>query len=266
MAKRKASATAGREISATDGIYLRRRNRQGRSGEALRNRTADDDGAHRYFDASASRPSGLPLLRAVRAWLHHEVLFLKPQLNLPAALATRKVTVRPHSVVHSLVFDPTSRKVTGVRVIDGQTHETMEFKAKVVFLCASAFESTRILLHSTSSEFPSGLGNSSGELGRNVMDHVMGGGASAEIPGHEDKMPQGRRPNGIYVPRFRNVKEKHAEFLRGYGFQGGASRDDWGRGRNSPGSELISRMRSGNPDPGDLIFTDLASACQTAKM
>ena len=174
--------------------------------------------------------------------------------TLPAALATRKLTVRPHSVVHSLVFDPASRKVTGVRVIDGQTHATMEFKAKVVFLCASAFESTRILLHSTSTEFPNGLGNSSGELGRNVMDHVMGGGASAEIPGHEDKMPQGRRPNGIYIPRFRNVKEKRAEFLRGYGFQGGASRDDWGRGLELAGFGADFKNALRKPGPWRFDF------------
>jgi len=174
--------------------------------------------------------------------------------TLPAALATRNVTVRPHSVVHSLIFDPARRKVTGVRVIDGQTHETMEFKAKVVFLCASAFESTRILLHSTSSEFPNGLGNSSGELGRNVMDHVMGGGASAEIPGNEDKMPQGRRPNGIYVPRFRNVKEKRAEFLRGYGFQGGASRDDWGRGLELAGFGTDFKNALRKPGPWRFDF------------
>jgi choline dehydrogenase-like flavoprotein len=169
--------------------------------------------------------------------------------TLPAAQATGKLTVRPHSVVHGVVFDPATRKVSGVQVIDGQTHQAMEFKAKVVFLCASALESTRILLHSTSTEFPNGLANSSGELGRNVMDHVMEGGASGVIPGHEDKMPQGRRPNGIYVPRFRNVKSKHPEFLRGYGFQGGAGRDDWARGLEMGGfgAEFKHALRQPGP-------------------
>ena len=169
--------------------------------------------------------------------------------TLPAAQATGKLTVRPHSVVHGLTFDPATRKVSGVQVIDGQTHQAMEFKAKVIFLCASALESTRIMLHSTSTEFPNGLGNSSGELGRNVMDHVMGGGATGVIPGHEDKLPQGRRPNGIYVPRFRNVKSKHPEFVRGYGFQGGASRDDWARGLEMGGfgAEFKHSLRQPGP-------------------
>ena len=169
--------------------------------------------------------------------------------TLPAAHATGKLTVRPHSVVHGVVFDPATRKVSGVQVIDGQTHQAMEFKAKVIFLCASALESTRILLHSTSTEFPNGLANSSGELGRNVMDHVMGGGATGVIPGHEDKLPQGRRPNGIYMPRFRNVKSKHPEFQRGYGFQGGAGREDWARGLEMGGfgAEFKHTLRQPGP-------------------
>lgn len=169
--------------------------------------------------------------------------------TLPAAQATGKLTVRPHSVVHSLTFDPKTRRVSGVQVIDGQTKETVEFKAKVVFLCASALESTRILLNSKSTDFPNGLANSSGQLGRNVMDHVMGGGASGIIAGHEDKMPQGRRPNGIYMPRFRNVKEKHPEFLRGYGFQGGAERDGWTRGMEMAGfgAEFKHALRQPGP-------------------
>jgi choline dehydrogenase-like flavoprotein len=149
--------------------------------------------------------------------------------TLPAARKTGKMTLRPHSVVHSVVFSPQTRTVTGVRVIDGKSKEALEFQGKVVFLCASALESARILLNSTSTEFPDGLANSSGQLGRNLMDHVMGGGAKAEIPGHEDRTQQGRRPNGIYVPRFRNVKQRHPDFLRGYGFQGGGYRKDWQR-------------------------------------
>jgi choline dehydrogenase-like flavoprotein len=155
--------------------------------------------------------------------------------TLPAAQKTGKLTLRPHSVVHSLIFDPNSRKVTGVHVIDGQTRKTIEFHGKVMFLCASAMESARILLNSSSTEFPSGLANSSGQVGRNLMDHVMGGGAKGEIPGHEDRTQEGRRPNGIYVPHFQNVKRKHANFLRGYGFQGGGARKDWQRGMETPG-------------------------------
>lgn len=174
--------------------------------------------------------------------------------TLPAAQATGKLTVRPFSVVRGLTFDTSTRRVTGVQVIDSQSKEAIEFKAKIVFLCASALESTRILLHSTSAEFPKGLCNSSGELGRNVMDHVMGGGASAIIPGNEDKLPQGRRPNGIYVPRFRNVKDKQTEFLRGYGFQGGGTRDDWSRGIELAGFGADFKQALKQPGPWRFDF------------
>jgi len=155
--------------------------------------------------------------------------------TLPAAMKTGKLTLRPYSVVHSLIFDPSSRRVTGVRVIDGQSKKALEFHARIVFVCAATLESTRILLNSTTPEFPNGLANSSGELGHNLMDHHMGSGASGTMPGHLDKMPFGNRPNGIYVPRFRNVKTKHKDFVRGYGYQGGGSRDGWQRGTTSAG-------------------------------
>ncbi len=174
--------------------------------------------------------------------------------TLPAALATGKVTVRPFSVVHSLIFDSQTRKVSGVRVIDGQTHQAVEFKGRIVFLNASTLESTRILLNSATPEFSTGLANSSGELGHNLMDHCMGGGASGIIPGHEDRMPLGNRPNGIYVPRFRNVKQKHPDFLRGYGFQGGASRENWGRGSDIPGFGADFKRKISRPGPWMMDF------------
>jgi choline dehydrogenase-like flavoprotein len=155
--------------------------------------------------------------------------------TLPAALKTGRLTIRPYSVVHSLILDPKTRRVSGVRVIDGQTKNALEFKARVFFVCASTLESARILLNSGTAEFPNGLANSSGELGHNLMDHHMGAGASGTMPGHEDKMPFGNRPNGIYIPRFRNVKTKQKDFIRGYGYQGGGSRDGWTRGMSMVG-------------------------------
>jgi len=175
--------------------------------------------------------------------------------TLPAALATGRLTVRPFSVVHSLIVDPKNNKrVEGVRVIDAQTRETLEFRAKVVFLCASTIESARLLLNSATPEFPNGLANSSGELGHNLMDHVMGAGAYGTIPGNEDRTTIGNRPNGIYVPRFRNVKQKHPDFVRGYGFQGGGSRDGWGRGTRETGigAEFKHSLRS--PGPWGMSF------------
>ena len=155
--------------------------------------------------------------------------------TLPAAEKTGRLTIRPYSVVHSLIFDSGARRISGVRVIDAQSKDALEFKARVFFLCASTLESTRILLNSATPEFPDGLANSSGELGHNLMDHHMGAGASGMMPGHEDTMPFGNRPNGIYIPRFRNVKTKQKDFLRGYGYQGGGAREGWTRGLHMPG-------------------------------
>jgi len=156
--------------------------------------------------------------------------FSSVNATLPAAQKTGRMTLRPYSVVHSLSFDAKTRRVTGIRVIDAKTRATMEFRAKLIFLCASTLESARILFNSSTPEFANGLANSSGELGHNIMDHVKGGGATATIPGVEARHQAGKRPNGIYIPRFRNVKAKQNGFIRGYGLQGGGGRDGWQRG------------------------------------
>jgi choline dehydrogenase-like flavoprotein len=164
------------------------------------------------------------------------------------------MTLRPHSVVHSLIFDSKSRRVTGVRVIDGQTRQSLEFSARIVFLCASSLESARLLLNSSTQEFSNGLANSSGELGRNVMDHIKHGGAYGTLPqlnGHNDR---GRRPNGIYMPRFRNVKQKHPGFLRGYGFQGGGDQGDWQRGASQAGFGAAFKHEMAQPGPWRFEF------------
>jgi choline dehydrogenase-like flavoprotein len=173
--------------------------------------------------------------------------------TLPAAERTGRLTLRPFSVVHSLSFDSKTRRATGVRVIDAQTRASLEFRGKLIFLCASALESVRILLNSSTTEFPNGLANSSGELGHNLMDHIKGGGAVATIPGNEDRIVLGRRPNGIYLPRFRNVKRKDADFLRGYGFQGSGERESWERGitQTAFGADFKNSLRK----PGPWRFT-----------
>jgi choline dehydrogenase-like flavoprotein len=155
--------------------------------------------------------------------------------TLPAANKTGNLTLRPNSVVAEVLYDGKSSRLRGVRVIDGNTFKDIEFTAKVVFLCASAIESVRLLLNSKSARFPDGLGNSSGTLGRYVMDHHYGSGAGGTVPGFTDKKTFGRRPNGIYIARFRNVKTQHPDFLRGYGMQGGSGRNGWGRGSSMPG-------------------------------
>lgn len=174
--------------------------------------------------------------------------------TLPAAEKTGRMTLRPYSAAHSVIFDRATRKAAGVRVIDTQTKAALEFRAKVVFLCASTLESARILLNSATPEFPNGLANSSGELGHNLMDHITAGGATALIPGNEDKLELGRRPNGIYMPRFRNVKSKHKDFVRGYGFQGGAHREGWNRGIVQTGFGADFKKALSRPGPWHFLF------------
>lgn len=148
--------------------------------------------------------------------------------TLPAAEATGNMTLRPDSIVHEVMYDPNTKKATGVKVIDRVTKEEFEFKAKVIFLCASAIASTSILMQSKSDRFENGLGNDSGELGHNVMDHHFQVGARGKVDGYNDKYYKGRKPNGIYVPRFRNVgNNTMKDFTRGYGYQGGATRGDY---------------------------------------
>src|SRR5215469_4147785 len=174
--------------------------------------------------------------------------------TLPAAEKTGRLTMRPYSVVHSLIFDSQTRRVTGVRVVDSQTKKALEFQAKIIFVCGSTLESTRILLNSATPEFPDGLGNSSGQLGKNLMDHIMAGGARGTIPGFTDRIQTGRRPNGIYVPRFRNVKTKEKNFLRGYGFQGGAERAGWDRGILAAGFGANFKNSLKQPGPWIMRF------------
>lgn len=148
--------------------------------------------------------------------------------TLPAAEATGNMTLRTDAIVHEVMYDPNTKKATGVKIIDRETKEEFQFKAKVIFLCASTVASTSILMQSKSDRFENGLGNDSGELGHNIMDHHFQVGARGKIDGYDDKYYKGRRPNGIYIPRFRNIGDnKMKDFTRGYGYQGGASRTNY---------------------------------------
>lgn len=152
--------------------------------------------------------------------------------TLPAAAATGNLTLRPFSIVNQLIYDRDRKRATGVRVIDAETHEVIEFHAKIIFSCASAVASTFILLNSISDRFPQGFGNDSGELGRNLMDHHFKVGATGMSEEFGDRYYRGNRPNGIYIPRFRNVSKESTrkDYVRGFGYQGSASRVDWTRG------------------------------------
>jgi choline dehydrogenase-like flavoprotein len=147
--------------------------------------------------------------------------------TLPAAEKTGNMTLRANSIVYELIYDEKKGKATGVKVLDAETGAQEEFYARVIFLCASTFGSTFIMMNSISNRFPNGFGNDSGELGCNIMDHHLNVGAAAEVEGHEDQYYYGRRANGFYIPRYQNLGKNDRDYLRGFGYQGGASRQGW---------------------------------------
>jgi choline dehydrogenase-like flavoprotein len=148
--------------------------------------------------------------------------------TLPAAFETKKLTLRPHSLVNKVIYDEQKGRAVGVEITDTETNEVMEFYSKIIFLNAATVGTAFILLNSISNRFPNGLGNGSDQVGRNLMDHHKQAGATAEVEGFEDKYYAGRRPTGLYIPRFRNIREKRTDYIRGFGYQGGASRGGWG--------------------------------------
>ncbi|SEL04798.1 GMC oxidoreductase [Parapedobacter koreensis] len=147
--------------------------------------------------------------------------------TLPAAVATGNLTLRPFSIVTKILYDKDTKKAKGVEILDAETNQTYEYFAKIVFVCASAFNSTWVLMNSATDIWPEGLGSSSGELGHNAMDHHFRCGASGRVEGYEDKYYYGRRANGLYIPRFRNVGDDKRDYVRGFGYQGSASRGRW---------------------------------------
>lgn len=152
--------------------------------------------------------------------------FSSNAVTLPAANATGNLTIRPWSIAQSIIYDEQKGKATGVRIIDAETGEWMEYHAKIIFCNASTLSTTQILMNSTSNRFENGMGNDSGELGHNLMDHTYRIGAMGTVDGFEDSYYSGRRPNGIYIPRYVNLdKESQSDkFVRGFGFQGGGGR------------------------------------------
>lgn len=165
---------------------------------------------------------------------------------IPWAMKTGNLTLRPHSVVHSIIFDEAANKATGVQIIDAETGETTEYFADIIFVNAGTLNSNLILLNSTSGRFPNGLGNDSGLLGKYVAFHNYRGRIRAIYEGHTDFTTDGRKPNSMYVPRFRNVYKQETDFLRGYaaGFGTGPIRsmnqDGWG-------DELRANLLQTNP-------------------
>ena len=169
--------------------------------------------------------------------------------TLPAAAATGNMTLRPDSIVSEIIFDNKTQRASGVRVIDSVTHDVREYFAKIIFVNGATLASTQILLNSTSERFPNGLGNDSGELGHNLMDHHNNVGAYGDTDLFADTYYYGRRPNGIYIPRFRNVSTQRPDYVRGFGYQGNSSRAEWERGTESEniGADLKAELQQPGP-------------------
>ena len=164
--------------------------------------------------------------------------FSSNSATLPAAKKTGNLTMISDAIVHSILYDQTKNKARGVRVIDAVTLEVTEYDANLIFCCASTLATAQILLNSVSSRFPNGLGNDSGELGHNLMDHHYRCGAKGDHEGYTNEYYKGRKPTGLFIPRFVNLDEKtkNKNFIRGYDYQGsGAARSNWSRGINEPG-------------------------------
>ncbi|HLK28778.1 MAG TPA: GMC family oxidoreductase [Puia sp.] len=172
-------------------------------------------------------------------------------VTLPSAKATGNLTLRPFSIVVDVIYDKERKKAKGIRIIDAETMKTEEFYAKIIFLNASTIGTTSILLNSKSDAHPNGLGNSSDQVGRNLMDHHYHVGASATYDGFKDSYTYGRRANGIYVPRFRNISDstKQKDYLRGFGYQGGAY-----RGKVSELEGIGESLKEQLTEPGDWGF------------
>ncbi len=173
-----------------------------------------------------------------KCWLGcpYGAYFSTQSSTLPAAKATGNLSIEVNKIVTRILYDKDKKKATGVEVLDAINNQTYEFKSKIVFVCASAFNSTWVLMNSATDIWPDGLGSASGQLGHNVMDHHFRCGAGGTVEGYEEYIEYGSRTTGIYIPRFRNVYNDKRNYLRGFGYQGGA-----GRGRGVEVAELLGK-------------------------
>src|SRR5690606_18677971 len=148
--------------------------------------------------------------------------------TLPAAAATGNLTLRPFSIVTKIIYNDETSRATGVRIVDTLTNEVIDYCAKIIFINASTIATAALLLNSKSTRFPDGLGNDSGQVGHNLMDHHSSAGAYGIFDGYQDKYYKGRRPCGFLIPRYRNLNgSKKVDFVRGYNLQGHGERQEW---------------------------------------
>jgi choline dehydrogenase-like flavoprotein len=184
--------------------------------------------------------------------------FSSNSATLPAAAATGNLTLRPDSVAHSLIYDQETQLATGVRVIDATTGEATEFFARVIFVNAGTINTTLLLLNSVSDRFPNGLGNDSGQVGRNLMNHNYRASLSATHDGFRDQYYFGRRPTGTLIPRFRNMgSDRQAEFLRGYAFAVFTYRDRGNLGAGDPPFGAVFKKKSAEVGPWRVAMVSM---------
>ncbi|MGD8341100.1 MAG: GMC family oxidoreductase [Gammaproteobacteria bacterium] len=177
--------------------------------------------------------------------------------TLPAAMATGRTTLKPFSIVTEILYDEDRQRATGVRVLDAVTEQWTEYTARIVFLCASALNSTWLLMQSAQGVWPGGLGSSSGELGHNLMDHHFRVGAEGDLEeaSLDDQYYYGRRPCGFYIPRFRNLPGDRRDYLRGFGYQGSAGRQGWQRAVGELGIGGDFKDAMAEPGPWEIGAT-----------
>jgi len=169
--------------------------------------------------------------------------------TLPAARRTNNLTIFTDSIAHSVEYDKENKRASGINVVNSKTNEFSRLNARIIFLCASTLGTTQIMLNSKSESFPNGIANSSGVLGHYLMDHIFESGANGVYPGFQDKYFKGRRPNGIYIPRYHNIGNNDDRFLRGFGFQGGGKRPGWKRGNSIKGIGVDLKEQLKKPGP-----------------
>ncbi len=175
--------------------------------------------------------------------------FSSNSATLPAARNTGNLTMMTDTAVHSVDYDPATGRATGVKTINTKTKAGGTVTARIVFLNAGTIPTTMILLNSKSESFKNGLANSSGQLGHNLMDHIIGGRGFGVLPGFEDRHHYGRRPNGFYIPRFRNHTEDGEGFIRGFGYQGRVYRGQWHSSAFGPGVGKDYKAKNQTPGP-----------------
>lgn len=221
------------------------------------------DGRRRIIPARTANltqalPGRAPCQYRNACWLGcpYGAYFSTQSSTLPAALATGRLTLMPYQIVTEVVYDRARQRATGVRVLDAVTERSTEYSARLVFLCASTLNSTWLLMRSATDVWPEGLGSSSGQLGHNLMDHHFRVGAQGRLEGFDDRYYFGTRPCGFYLPRYRNLFGDRRDYLRGFGYQGSASREGWQRAIRELG--VGGEFKDAMAQPGEWTIGGLA--------